>query len=311
VTAGPLPFVSVIVPVRNGERMIRECIVSLLRADYPVERREILVVDNGSTDHTSEILADLPVRYLREERRGVSHARNRGIEASQGEILAFTDADCVVTTGWLRELVQAFDGEEIWGVAGEILAFPPRTPAERYTATRKGLWQRPALESRSGPFAITANVAFKRETFARIGLFDPAFIKAQDKDFGWRFFRAGGMKLAYNPKAVTLHRHRPTGWALFKQHVGWGYGGGLLHTKYQLPWTLRQELAKYQELLSALRALADAGGRYAVRHGDKRELQHAYFEVLRRLAHRLGALGWMLKERRARAPSVRSLVHDE
>jgi len=97
-----MPFVSVIVPVLNGERTIRECIVSLLNMDYPVERREILVVDNDSTDRTTDIIKNFPVRYLREERRGASHARNRGIEASKGAILAFTDADCAVTTRWLR-----------------------------------------------------------------------------------------------------------------------------------------------------------------------------------------------------------------
>ncbi len=67
--ASRLPFVSVIVPVLNGERTIRECVVSLLKTDYPVERRDILVVDNGSTDRTAEIVKSFPVRYLREERQ--------------------------------------------------------------------------------------------------------------------------------------------------------------------------------------------------------------------------------------------------
>ena len=66
-----LPFISVIVPALNEEQNIRECLVSLLEADYPPERREILVVDNGSTDRTAEIVKSFPVRYLREERRGV------------------------------------------------------------------------------------------------------------------------------------------------------------------------------------------------------------------------------------------------
>ena len=100
-----LPFVSVIIPVLNGERTIRECLVSLLRVDYLPERGEILVVDNGSTDRTAEIINSFPVRYLGEERRGKSYARNRGIEASKGEILAFTDADCVVSIrGIFREI---------------------------------------------------------------------------------------------------------------------------------------------------------------------------------------------------------------
>ncbi len=128
------PFVSVIVPALNEERTIRECIVSLLRMDYPQERREILMVDNGSTDRTAEIIKSFPVRYLREERRGASYARNRGIEASKGEILAFTDADCVVTTGWLRELVRGFEDEGVGSVEGETVAYPPVTPIEQHQA---------------------------------------------------------------------------------------------------------------------------------------------------------------------------------
>ncbi|MDA2916243.1 glycosyltransferase family 2 protein [Nitrospinae bacterium AH_259_B05_G02_I21] len=108
-----------IIPVLNGERTIRECLVSLLRVDYPPGRWEILVVDNGSADRTAEIVKSFPVRYLQEERRGVSHARNRAIEASKCEILAFTDPDCVVSTGWLHDLVQAFEEECVGGVGGD------------------------------------------------------------------------------------------------------------------------------------------------------------------------------------------------
>jgi len=68
------------------------------------------------------------VRWRSIRRRGPSAARNRGIEASRGEILALTDADCVATTQWLSELVRGFESFDTWGVAGEIVSFPPRTP---------------------------------------------------------------------------------------------------------------------------------------------------------------------------------------
>lgn len=81
--------------------------------DYPPERREILVVDNGSRDRTGQIVASYPVTLLREVLRGPAAARNRGIEASRGQLLAFTDADCVVTTRWLQELVLGFEDEDV------------------------------------------------------------------------------------------------------------------------------------------------------------------------------------------------------
>jgi glycosyltransferase involved in cell wall biosynthesis len=90
VASEPEPFVAVVVPARNAERTLAGCLGSLLRADYPAARREILVVDNGSTDDDSaRIVLKFPVSHLIEPRHGPSHARNRGILASRGEIVAF------------------------------------------------------------------------------------------------------------------------------------------------------------------------------------------------------------------------------
>jgi glycosyltransferase involved in cell wall biosynthesis len=283
------PFVSVVVPARNAEQTMGECLASLVRVDYDPGRHEILVVDNGSTDRTAEIIRAYPVHLLFEPRRGPSAARNRGVEAARGEIIAFTDADCVVTRGWLRALVRGFEGPDVWAVGGEIVAYPPQTPAERYLAMYKSRWQEPALRA-SRPFAVTSNAAFRRETFDRLGLFDPRLIKAQDKDFGWRFHGAGDLKLAYSPEALVLHRHRPTAWRLFAQHAGWGYGAALLHRKHGLPWSLRLELGKQRELLAAVGALASAAVRYGIRGGDRMDVYDPAFEVVRRLGLRAGAL---------------------
>jgi glycosyltransferase involved in cell wall biosynthesis len=103
-----LPFISVVVPVRNGEAMIGDCIESILACDYPGERHEVLVVDNASTDRTPEVVSEHPVRLLNEPQRGVSFARNRGIAESSGEILAFIDGDCLADPSWLRELARPF-----------------------------------------------------------------------------------------------------------------------------------------------------------------------------------------------------------
>jgi glycosyltransferase involved in cell wall biosynthesis len=282
------PSVSIVVPVRNGGDVIQDCVVSLLGSSYPAQRREVIVVDNGSTDSTARIVRDLPVECLFEPRRGPSSARNRGIEASRGEVIAFVDADCVATAGWLEELARPFVDPNVWAVAGEIVSYPPRTSAQRYMARRKGRWQKPALESRWWPFAVTANVAFRRCTFERVGLFDPALTRAQDKDFGRRYLDAG-LRFEYAPRALVLHRHRITAWGFFRQHVGWGYGAALLHAKYGLPWGAWAEIVKYGELAVATRALARSGARRLGAHGDPADLQYHAYEVLRRVAHRVGA----------------------
>ena len=285
-----MPFVSVIIPVLNGEQTIRECLVSLLRMDFPPERREIVVVDNGSTDRTAEIVKGFPVRYVREERRGRSHARNKGIEVSRGEILAFTDADCVVTRDWLKELVRSFDEAIVGGVAGEVVAYLPKTVPERYAARIGHLSPKRYLQNPIFPFAMTGNVAFRREVFSEIGLFDPSLPTGEGGDFFRRFFNGTGLKLQYASRAVVFHRHRTTAWELFKQLWGYGRGHALLCIKYreELQWGWQQTGVAYRDLANSAWTLAKAGLRYGLQRSPKENLVFCYLEFLHKLAYRLG-----------------------
>ncbi len=283
------PFVSVIIPVLNEERVIRECLNSLVELDYPPERREILVVDNGSTDRTAEIIKSFPVRYLREERRWASAARNKGIEASRGEILAFTDADCVVTTGWLLELVKAFDEEGVGGVAGEVVAYPPRTRAEWYAARVRHLSPQKYLSRPLLPFAAFANLAFRRDVFDRIGLLDATIPLGESTDFCTRLLQGTDLKLKYAPKALLFHRHRATTWEFVRQQWKYGRGHAQLYIKYrrEIPWGWRQSVLAYRELASAAWALGKSGLRYGFKDGQE-DFYFCYFEFLKKLAERLG-----------------------
>lgn len=287
------PFVSVIVPVLNGERTIRDCLVSLRRMDYPSEGRELLVVDNGSTDRTADIIRAFPVRYVWEGRRGIPYARNRGIEASCGQIIAFTDADCVVSTGWLRELVQGFEDEGIGGVEGETVDYLPSTPVERYVARRRTHSYRfRRIGSQVSPYVITANVAFRREVFERIGFFDPRFVGGSDVDLSWRFFQETDLTLRYNPRAIVFHRHRRTWQGFFSQSVRVGRGIAVLRQKYpaRLPRGRRQELIAWLGLARSGLEAARAVIRYGVQGGSERELYDTWFTFLRRLGVRAGIL---------------------
>ena len=289
------PFVSVVVPVRNAERTLTDCIRSLLRLEYPPSRQEILIVDNGSTDASARLIRDFPVIYLSEPRRGPSHARNAGIQRSQGDIVAFTDADCIVTSRWLRALIAAFEEKDIDAAAGEILPFPPHTWAEYYMARRRPRWQAPALAA-PNPYMVTANVAFRRKAFERIGLFDPRFRTGQDQDFSWRFFRAG-LACRYAPTAVVFHRHRSTTWQFFKQQLGWGHGSVLLRRHHRLPWGLRRELGEYRRLLRAAGRLLVAIGRVLHGAASKWEIYYRLHDLLREVAYRAAPLRVFLTER--------------
>jgi glycosyltransferase involved in cell wall biosynthesis len=284
------PSVSVVVPVLNGEETIKDCLVSLLRTDYPEERREILVVDNGSTDRTAEIVKSLPVRYLREERRGCSAARNTGIKASRGEIVVSTDADCVVSRGWLREIVKAFDEEGVGAVAGEVVAYPPKTPAERYAARVRSLSPQKYLTRPLLPFAAFPNLAFRRDVFDRIGLLDESVTLGESTDFCTRFLRGTGLRIEYAPNAVVFHRHRKTAWEFFKQQWTRGRGHAQLYIKYrrEIPWGWRQSLLAYWDVARAAGALVMSALQYGLRGGQAEDFFFCYFEFLKKLAERLG-----------------------
>ena len=109
----PFPFVSVIVPVRNEESYVADCLRSLLNQDYPWDGFEIIVVDNDSSDRSADVIAQFSVRYVFEKKRGAAAARNAGVRQSKGELLAFIDSDCIAPPDWLSSLVLAFNRREV------------------------------------------------------------------------------------------------------------------------------------------------------------------------------------------------------
>lgn len=227
-----LPRMSVVVPVYNGEATIRHCVEALLGLDYPRELLELIVVDNRSTDGTRRILDEYPLTILEEASVQSSYAaRNLGIRRSTGDIVAFTDADCVPERGWLRAIASAIQAPDVGGVAGSIEAFRVDSPVERYQA-RLSIRADRAYHHKVLPFAQTANAAYKREVFERIGLFDPSLIFGGDLDFSWRMQSGAGLRLAYEALAVVWHRHRTTYKGLFGLYEKNAIANCLLSQRY-------------------------------------------------------------------------------
>ncbi len=286
-----LPFVSVVVPVLNGERTIGTCLGSILGGDYPEERREIIVVDNGSSDGTAAIVKRLPVRYLLHEVRGPARARNAAIPVTSGKIVAFTDSDCAVSTGWLRALVTPFSDAGVGAVAGEIVPYPPQTPAERHAARIRHLSPQRYLKRPQFPFAVTANLAFRRRVFDDIGVFDPRTPRGgESTDICRRLLRDTDLRLVLAPRAVVFHRYRSTTWDYLDQWWGYGRGHAYLYAKYrdEIPWGWQQTRGAYADLLRNGGRLAHQATRLALGRGKRDELDYAYFEFLRKLAMRAG-----------------------
>jgi cellulose synthase/poly-beta-1,6-N-acetylglucosamine synthase-like glycosyltransferase len=282
------PSVSVIVPVRDGESTIAACLDSILATDYPPERREILAIDNGSSDGTASLIRSRPVRYIREQKRGVSNARNRGIAESSGEILAFVDADCLVEPQWLTELVRPFEDPEVGSVAGDLQHAPPTTAAERQAARMLGNWQRFAFTSNPA-YPITANAAYRRDVLDRIGGFDPHMTRAQDVELGLRFQERSGLRLAYAERATARHRHRSTQRGFFRQQLGWAYGAGLVGAKFEAMGGHPVTPPRIRDLTRPLQGLAIVLWARVRGPGRREWIEDAWFDFLRQLAWWIGA----------------------
>src|SRR6266498_196465 len=118
-------LVSVIIPTHNRSGFIERAFTSLVEQEYPKDKFEIIVIDDGSNDRTPEILERFRkqhafFRYLSQANKGPAAARNLGIRQANGEIILLMDDDCIAATTWARELVNAYTDERIGGVAGRI-----------------------------------------------------------------------------------------------------------------------------------------------------------------------------------------------
>jgi glycosyltransferase involved in cell wall biosynthesis len=268
------PFVSIIVPVYNGSRTIDDLLASLLALDYPAERHEILIVDNKSTDDTRERVQRYPVTLLEETEIQSSYAaRNRGIEAAKGEILAFTDADCVVEPTWLKRLLADHKEPRWGGFAGARKAYPPANLIERYDAQgwmfdlsclKKPFFractvgerlcsQVPVLDYRSHillPANLvsppTANVAYRRIVFEKIGTFDQRMTSGGDFDLAWRLQTQTDWQIAIVLDAVVYHQYRANLAELASMYRRYGGSYTTLALKYgddpkRIAWQLMAE----------------------------------------------------------------------
>jgi GT2 family glycosyltransferase len=242
------PFVTVIVPTHDRPERIPMCLQSLLGLDYP--NFEIVLVDNApSTSATADLIQQnfrnvAQVRYVREDRPGLSWAHNCGRKVAAGKILAFTDDDVVVDRHWLTELVRGFDvADDVACVTGLVLPFELETPAqcwfEEFGGFGKGFAPRvynmrhrpdtPLYPYAAGQFGTGANMAFTAAFLESIGGFDPALgpgtLAANGEDLS-AFFQviANGYTLVYRPSSLLYHIHRRDYPGLYNQIYTYGVG---------------------------------------------------------------------------------------
>jgi glycosyltransferase involved in cell wall biosynthesis len=221
------PSVSVVVPVYNGEETIVECLDSLLALQYPEDRVELVVVDNGSRDGTVRLLRRYGdcVTRLAESKRGPAAARNAGLRAAGGDVVAFTDADCRVDPDWLAAIVAPLEDPRVGIVGGTIRATSPGNDIELFGEVIHD--HRKAIEVFQPPCAITMNWASRRGVLQELGGFDERFRRGEDGDLSYRVSQAG-YTLAFAPAAVVYHRNEDRLRGLFREGFAHGFHDVLL-----------------------------------------------------------------------------------
>jgi len=209
-------FFSIVIPTYNSSRVLRRCLEAIKRFEYP--EFEIIVVDDGSTDDTDSMIKDYPdVKYIRQTNQGPAAARNKGAEAASGELIFFTDADCVPPPDILARYVSHFINSDHVGMGGGYRTFNADKPVARYIGREIQYRHRQARTGRIMAFG-TYNCVFSRQVFLAAGGFDTEFKYAsgEDFDFCYRLVESGH-KLAFESDIFVWHEHPDSIANYFKQ----------------------------------------------------------------------------------------------
>jgi|SRR5579871_6093338 len=227
---------SVIIPTRNRPLQLSRCLSSLATLNYPQDRFEVLVIDDGSTHPLEPVIAGwnsrLPVRLLTQSHGGPARARNRGAREASGRWLAFLDDDCEAAPGWLHGFgdTGAAPRELLGGATQNGIPHRPCSVASQILVEYvcRALW----IQKDPLAFFPSNNLAVSSEDFQRIGGFSERFplAAAEDREFCYRWSKEGG-HLSFRADAVVGHFHHLTLRSFWRQHFNYGRGS---HTFRQI-----------------------------------------------------------------------------
>jgi len=209
--AGTLPDVSVVIPAYNVVDTILACLVALEKQTIERHRYEIIVVDDGSTDETPRLAAERGSIVLRQTNQGPAVARNRGIAASRGDVVLFTDADCAPVEDWIAQMLAPFDDSSVVGVKGAYRSRQRELAARFIQIEYEDRYDHTA-RSKHVDFIDTYAAAYRRQVLLAAGGFDARFpcASVEDQELSFRLAEAGH-KFVFNPCAIVYHHH-PESW---------------------------------------------------------------------------------------------------
>jgi GT2 family glycosyltransferase len=258
------PRVSVVVCAYNSESTLHDCFDGLRELDYP--DYEVIVVNDGSTDSTDDITREYGFRLISTENRGLSSARNAGLAAATGEIVAYMDADARPDPHWLCHLATAFTKSSHAGIGG------PNIPPQGDGATAECVANAPGgpihvlLSDEIAEHIPGCNMAFWKSSLEAIGGFDPQFrIAGDDVDICWRL-QDQGWTVGFSPGAVVWHHRRGCVRSYLRQQLQYGKAEALLERKWPERYNRMGHLAWAGRVYGAPLAKV-IGGRWKIYYG--------------------------------------------
>jgi O-antigen biosynthesis protein len=226
----PWPMVSVVVCCYNAAPTIDECLKSLSQLQYP--NYEVVVIDDGSRDGTYEIVQKHNVRCVRVPNGGLSKARNLGIEAARGEVVAFIDSDAYADPDWLYYMVSALDEHGASAVGGPNLSPPQDGFIAQCIDESPGNPTCVLVDNERAEHIPGCNMAYRKDVFDAVGMFDAQHRAAgDDVDVCWRVLVAD-RKIVYHPSALVWHHRRPSIKTYLRQQKGYGFAEAHLQRRY-------------------------------------------------------------------------------
>ena len=225
------PSVSVVVCAYNAEATLDECLRHTCALTYP--GLEVVVVDDGSTDGTAAIAARYPeVRLVRIDHAGLSVARNEGLTAATGELVAYLDSDAYPSPEWPYFLALGMDHPAVVGVGGPNVPPPQDPPAAQRVARAPGGPVHVLLADDRAEHVPGCNMAFWRDALVEVGGFDPIYTSAgDDVDLCWRVLDRGH-HIGFHPAALVWHHRRPGIRAYLRQQRGYGRSEALVEARH-------------------------------------------------------------------------------
>jgi glycosyltransferase involved in cell wall biosynthesis len=288
------PQISIIVGVLNGSRTITQCIDSLLSLSKDSPSHEIIVVDNGSTDETQAILKRYPQLIVEKEQiRGVSAARNKGLTVAQGEYAAFTDADCYCTPNWLIEGIKFFHDPAVGIVGGKIEGGATNNLLQEWMNQHRVLDQEWVLKNQFMPYVQTANAFFKISDILDVGGFDVNLLSGQDADLCWNIQSKTGKKVVFASQAVVYHNHRDSVEEFFRVSASRAEAGLFLAQKWK-----NHPQRTFKTSLWEIGQIVKYGFIYflsVLKRDDHKKSEFAKYDFISRLARKWGLIRWRFK----------------